>query len=119
MIRENFGKIEDKYLLLTDEPLNIISIFDELRYDRSDIDMLSPGMRQHITNKLKTIGFKQKSAKLLISEDKKFRCHLPMNHALGSSPFHATDYLGKKDGDYFVLEFRPRGPKRRQMKEEK
>ena len=53
------------YLIVMNNPKNIISIFDELRYDRADADLVSPAMRRHVVEKLKTLGFKQKSGNII------------------------------------------------------
>ena len=90
------------YLYLLTGELNIISVFDELRYDRSDADMLSPAMRFHVVNKLKTLGFKQSSGNVLEHPDD-VRCILPKSHALGASPFHITSFTKKREQDFYVL----------------
>ncbi len=91
------------YLQIITGKLNIISIFDELRYDRSDADLLSPAMRMHLVKKLKTFGFKQKSGRILKHSKTQTHCHIPSSHALGASPFHITDSCPKGDKDFYAL----------------
>ena len=37
----------DPYLQIADEKLRLLSVFDDLKYDRADADMMSPAMRTH------------------------------------------------------------------------
>ena len=53
----NFGH----YMTLADDTLNLISIFDDLKYDRADADMMSPAMRRHGIQNLAKLGFRQTS----------------------------------------------------------
>ena len=46
-------------------PTRILSVFDDLNYDRSDYDGLSPGMRGYATKELGKLGFNQKSGRCL------------------------------------------------------
>lgn len=91
------------YIYVVSGELNIISVFDELRYDRSDVDMLSPAMRMHLVKKLKTIGFKQRSGTVVEQQGSGVKCLMPKAHALGASPFHITDACPKRDTDYYAL----------------
>ena len=103
MIRETQAQWLDKYLYITEPPLNIISVFDDLRYDRSDADMLSPGMRKHVIKRLAMVGFRQKTGKVLVHAESGIQCYLSNQGVLGSSPFHVTDYTNNADNDFFIL----------------
>lgn len=103
MAREHIANCLDSYLYLTEAPLNILSVFDELRYDRSDVDMLSPGMRKHVAKRLARAGFKQSSGRLLTHNEIRARCHLPKPTVLGASPFHTMDHISSYEYDFFVL----------------
>ncbi|MEM8789080.1 MAG: hypothetical protein AAGE76_12540 [Pseudomonadota bacterium] len=51
----------DPYLCVADEALKLISVFDDLKYDRADIDILSGPMRERVRLKLAPLGFRQVS----------------------------------------------------------
>ena len=91
------------YMMVADEALGIISVFDDLKYDRSDADILSPPMRRHVIEKLKPYGFKQKSGNVLENIDEDIFCYIPKAHALGASPFDITRYTPKRDQDFYIL----------------
>lgn len=91
------------YLTVIDNPENIISIFDELRYDRADADMVSPAMRRHVVEQLKKMGFKQKSGNIIENIHEDIRCIIPKSHALGASPFDILRYTHKRQQDYYIL----------------
>ncbi|MEL6511722.1 MAG: hypothetical protein AAFQ47_16410 [Pseudomonadota bacterium] len=95
----NYGN----YMQLADARLNLFSVFDDLRYDRSDIDMLSPAMRRHAIERLAQMGFKQISGRVLENKRQDIRCHIPKFHALGSSPFDITRDTPKRERDYYVM----------------
>lgn len=82
---------------------NIISVFDDLKYDRSDIDMLSGAMRRHVLERLTLIGFKQKSGKIIEHRGENVRCIMPKWHAQGASPFDICRYTPKRQQDYYIL----------------
>lgn len=96
-------KVQNKYITIPKSPINIISIFDELKYDRSDLDLVSPAMRHHILERLKKYGFKQTSGNIIEQTQLDVRCIIPKYHALGSSPFDITRYTPKRDHDYYIL----------------
>lgn len=91
------------YMLLADTRLNLFSVFDDLKYDRSDIDMLSPAMRNHAIQRLGALGFKQTSGRVLRNAAEDVLCHIPKFHALGGSPFDITRYTPKRARDYYLL----------------
>jgi len=91
------------YMLLADAELNIFSIFDDLRYDRSDADMMSPPMRRHTVEKLGKLGFRQTSGSVLHNRPRDIFCYIPKPQVLGASPFDVTRYTPKRHKDYFVL----------------
>ncbi|WP_224824360.1 hypothetical protein [Cognatishimia sp. MH4019] len=91
------------YMMLADARMNLFSVFDDLKYDRSDVDMMSPGMRRHAIQKLGEAGFKQVSGRVLHNAAEDISCHIPKFHALGSSPFDITRYTPKRARDYYIL----------------
>ncbi|MEM6638252.1 MAG: hypothetical protein AAF667_20480 [Pseudomonadota bacterium] len=93
----------DPYLSVADRRLRVLSVFDDLRYDRADADMMSPAMRQHAIGKLSPLGFRQTSGTVLENPEADVRFLIPKFHALGASPFDITRYTPKRDRDYYVL----------------
>lgn len=91
------------YLHVADRKLNILSVFDDLRYDRSDADLLSPAMRKHVVKVLSELEFKQTSGTVLKHKTSDLRCIMPKFHALGASPFDITRYADKRPQDFYVL----------------
>ncbi len=93
----------DPYLQLADTRLGLISVFDDLKYDRADADMLSPAMRRHAIAKLGGVGFRQVSGTVLENAEAGVRTLIPKSHALGASPFDITRYTPKRSQDFYVL----------------
>lgn len=96
---ENLGH----YMMLADDQLNIFSVFDDLKYDRSDADMMSPGMRKHAVEKLKPFGFRQTSGSVLRDKARDVFCYIPKPQVLGASPFDVARYTPKREQDFYVL----------------
>lgn len=94
---------KDPYLAVADQNLKIISVFDDLKYDRADLDALSEPMRRRVLEKLTPLGFKQVSGLVFENEAEDIRMHVPKFRALGASPFDATADQGCRTQDYFVL----------------
>lgn len=93
----------DPYLMVADAELHLISVFDDLRYDRADLDMLSPPMRKRAMAKLRPLGFVQRSGTMLENRAEDIRIHLPRFRALGSSPFDALRDTEMRPQDYALL----------------
>lgn len=93
----------DPYLCLADGDLRLISVFDDLRYDRADLDMLSGPMRNRVTTKLAPLGFYQRSGGLIENPATGLRLHMPKFRALGASPFDALRDTTRGPGDFAVL----------------
>ncbi|MEM8791282.1 MAG: hypothetical protein AAGE80_06675 [Pseudomonadota bacterium] len=91
------------FLYLACSRLGVLSVFDDLKYDRADADMLSPAMRQHAIKRLAALGFRQTSGTVLEQEGSGVRCLIPKFHALGASPFDITRYTPKNEGDFYLL----------------
>lgn len=102
-MNETLARIKSPYLNIYQSPVNMISVFDDLRYDRADADLLSPGMRNHVDKKLTSAGFKQESGRVFQHSDNGIRCIIPKSHALGASPFDITRYTPKEEADYYIL----------------
>lgn len=93
----------DPYLQVADTALGLISVFDDLRYDRADLDMLSPPMRNRARAKLQPLGFRQVSGTVFEARDANVRVIMPKSHALGASPFDITLYTPKRETDLYLL----------------
>lgn len=91
------------YMMLADSALNIFSVFDDLRYDRSDADIMSPGMRKHAVGQLRPYGFKQTSGSVLHDKARDVFCYIPKPQVLGASPFDVARYTPKRAQDYYVF----------------
>ncbi|MEM9321020.1 MAG: hypothetical protein AAGA70_18750 [Pseudomonadota bacterium] len=88
---------------MADAKLGLISVFDDLKYDRADADMLSPAMRRHAVKRLTPLGFSQVSGTVLRHGDTGIAVIMPKSHALGASPFDITRYTPKRADDYYLL----------------
>ena len=95
--------VRDPYIKLADGDLRIISVFDELRYDRADMDVLSGPMRDHAVKMLGPLGFKQVTGSSFLHEQTGIRILMPKSHALGGSPFDVARYTPRGDWDYYLL----------------
>ncbi len=83
--------------------LNVLSVFDDIKYDRSDIDILSPAMRHYAAKFLKNQGFRQKSGQCFISRDCEEKLWMPKPSVLGASPFDITRYIKRDVSDAIIL----------------
>ncbi|WP_170467572.1 hypothetical protein [Ruegeria arenilitoris] len=93
----------EPYFQIADEKLGMLSVFDDLKYDRADVDMVSPAMRKHVVGKLGPLGFRQTSGTVLEHAEADMRVHIPKFHALGASPFDIARYTEKRPQDYCLL----------------
>ena len=93
----------DPYLQIADEKLRLLSVFDDLRYDRADADMMSPAMRTHAIGKLAPLGFRQVSGTVLEHAETGVRGIIPKFHALGASPFDIARYTPKASHDFYLM----------------
>ncbi|MCH2251440.1 MAG: hypothetical protein MK042_16765 [Cognatishimia sp.] len=93
----------DPYIKLADKDLRIVSVFDELRYDRADMDVLSGPMREHAVKLLAPLGFKQVTGSSFLHDGTGIRILMPKSHALGGSPFDIARYTPRGDWDYYLL----------------
>ena len=93
----------EPYFQIADEKLGLLSVFDDLKYDRADVDMISPAMRMHVVGKLSPLGFRQTSGTVLEQAEADMRVHIPKFHALGASPFDIARYTEKRPQDYCLL----------------
>lgn len=93
----------DPYLMIADVDLRLISVFDDLRYDRSDLDMLSSPMRKRALKKLAPFGYVQRSGSVIENPADDIRIHMPKFRALGASPFDALRETPMRPQDYALL----------------
>lgn len=91
------------YLQMADWRLGLLSVFDDLRYDRADADLMSPAMRKHAIDRVTPAGFRQISGSVLENRAADIRLLIPKQHALGASPFDITRYTPKRDQDLYLL----------------
>lgn len=91
----------DPYLVHVENRL--ISVFDDTRFDRADMDVLSAGMRTHAVRKLEPLGFKQVTGSIIEHGDTGVRVLMPKFHTQGTSPFDAVRYVDRGPDDYVLL----------------
>nr|WP_319385492.1 hypothetical protein [uncultured Roseibium sp.] len=91
------------YLLIADTDLKLLSVFDDLKYDRSDADMLSPAMRRHVVQRLENLGYRQTSGTVVKHGQSGICGLMPKFHALGASPFDITRYAPRQAQDFYIL----------------
>ena len=91
------------YLQLADQDLGLVSVFDDLKFDRADADMMTPAMRRFAFEKLSTVGFRQTSGTVLEHDETSARLLVPKSHALGASPFDIARYTPKRVQDFYLL----------------
>lgn len=93
----------DPYLMVVDIELRLLSVFDDLRYDRADLDMLSPPMRRRALEKLAPLGYVQRSGSMFENRAEDIRIHMPKFRALGASPFDALRETVRRPQDYALV----------------
>ncbi len=91
------------YFCLADTRLKVFSVFDDLRFDRSDADILSSAMRRHAIGRLLKLGFRQTSGTVLVNDSASCRCLIPKPQILGASPFDITRHTPRHEQDYYLL----------------
>ncbi|MFC3613938.1 hypothetical protein ACFORG_09235 [Lutimaribacter marinistellae] len=91
------------YFLVADSALRLFSVFDDLRFDRADADMLSGPMRRHAVERLGRFGFRQVSGTVLEQAETGARAIMPKWHALGASPFDIARYTPRRAEDWYIL----------------
>lgn len=93
----------DPYLMVADTGLRLITVFDDLRYDRADMDLLSAPMRRRALERLVPLGFVQRSGLVIESRAEDIRIHMPKFRALGASPYDALRETSQRPQDYALL----------------
>ncbi|MEQ9694704.1 hypothetical protein [Shimia sp. SDUM112013] len=94
---------KDPFLMVADDTLRLISVFDDLKYDRADLDMMSGPMRRHVVGKLAPLGFRQVSGSVIENRTEDIRMLFPKYRALGASPFDAARDTPRRAQDYYIL----------------
>lgn len=85
------------------EPLNMLSIFDDTHYDRSDIDILNSAQRDFLFKKLKDFNYSWKSGRVLHSSSCPVIFTFPKISVLGASPLDALKYEKSSDKNIVVV----------------
>lgn len=94
---------DDPYLMLADTGWRLLSVFDDLRYDRADMDMMTGPMRAYAARRLAPMGFRQATGSTLDNPALDTRIHIPRFRALGASPFDAVRDTPRRAQDYYLL----------------
>lgn len=93
---------KDKYLHWHNE-IHAVSVFDDVHYDRADVDMLTPAMRKYVTTCLTDFGCKLKSGTNIIHKNLGITFILPKPSVLGASPFDITKHFPRNEGDIYIF----------------
>lgn len=93
----------DPYCRVADPQRRLISVFDDLRYDRADMDMMAAPMRRYLVTCFAPLGFRQSSGSVLENRALDIRLVIPKFRALGASPFDATRDTPRRAQDYYLL----------------
>lgn len=91
------------YFAWHESPIQIISVYDDKRYDRSDIDNLSPAMYRYTANQLKDFGFVRVSGRVFQHSVFNADAIIVQAKVQGASPFHSLDYCSRKPEDILIL----------------
>ena len=93
----------DKNLKVYGGSLRLISVYDDNRYDRSDLDIVTRGMRNYIVNRLKEFDYDYVSGRVLGSKSYDAKFIIPKVGQLGGSPFDILRREKRSELDYFVV----------------
>ena len=93
----------DPYLMVADTRLRLVSVFDDLKYDRADMDMMSGPMRQRVEVKLRPLGVRQEAGSAFVHQASGVRLLMPKFRALGALPFDAVRDTPRGPQDYYIL----------------
>lgn len=94
---------QDKNICYFDTPVQVISIYDHYRYDRSDHDGLSSPQRDYLINRCREFGLKQVSGRIYTLEKLDLKLVFPKQSILGASPFDSFRYEKHDEKTVFVL----------------
>ena len=96
-------KFEDDNILVFGKPFNLVSIYDDRVYDRSDADFMNTSMRSYFKERLTELQYDWLSGNVLGSPLYTTTFIFPKNGILGASPFDITRFEKRCEDDYFVL----------------
>ena len=96
-------KFEDDNILVFGKPFNLVSIYDDRVYDRSDADFMNTSMRSYFKERLTELQYDWLSGNVLGSPLYTTTFIFPKNGILGASPFDITRFEKRREDDYFVL----------------
>jgi hypothetical protein len=94
---------QDKNLCYFDTPIQVITIFDHYRYDRSDFDGLSAPQRDYLLQCCKEFDLKQMSGRKYQLKNLGINLIFPRQSILGASPFDCLRYEKADSNTIFVL----------------
>lgn len=95
--------IDKNDYLMWHHDIRVISVFDDIKYDRSDIDILSPAMRKFAVNIFKEFDCQQSRGTRIDTPTKGLRIWLPKPSVLGASPFDITHHHTREKQDIYLL----------------
>jgi hypothetical protein len=93
----------DDYLYWLPE-IGVISVYDDGLYDRSDLDLLSPGMRRYVAQYLTQHGCRQKRGTCIAAPDSLGHFWLSKPSVLlAASPYDVTRSIPRQPDDIYIL----------------
>ena len=95
--------LEDENIMVFGRPFNLISIYDDRVYDRSDADIMNTSMRNYLKDHLSKLKYDWVSGNVLSSPLYRTNFIFPKNKILGASPFDAILFEKRDEDDFFVL----------------
>jgi len=98
-----YQRIEDENIIVFGNPFNLISIYDDRIYDRSDADIMNTSMRNYLKDHLDYLKYDWLTGNVLSSPLYSPKFIFPKNKILGASPFDATLFEKRFEDDFFVL----------------
>jgi hypothetical protein len=97
------GINDDDYLYWLPE-IGVISVYDDSLYDRSDLDLLSPGMRRHVTQYLEQHGCRHKRRTCIAAPESLVYFWLSKPSVLlATSPYDVTRSIPRQPDDIYIL----------------
>lgn len=102
-MNEVLKRLNDDKNLVVFEKHNIISVYDDNFYDRSDFDAINAAQKKYLKLSLKNFNYEWSSGRVLESSlyPLKFLC--PKPKTLMSSPYDILDFENKPPNSIFIL----------------
>lgn len=93
----------NKNFFIVEKPFRAMSVFDHIRYDRSDYDILSPPQRHYVIKELLSLGGVQLTGRRVAFKESASNFIFPKANAMSQSPGDVLLELTDEGQDYLVL----------------